>query len=673
MEYCNDVYCISYPELIGGGIVTESNYKNWVNRGKVDVVRPGKGLGCYALIAVDSLPERYKAKVDEVYPNAKQARLEAWIKSNYERDPKAAAFFYAPKKCGLTLLPDKANEYTINASVLNTCIKLYNRAATAQKLFGDRYNWTMMTETIETLRKYFGHTLPASTLRFRKKVNDYKVNGYASLISGKFGNQSARLLTKKEETVLDGLAVLENKPWNTTVHGMYEMFICGELDVWDPYTGELMDPEDYAKEKDGDLWVPSETTINNYLNRPSTKLKINRLLKPRMDFYHEDMPHVHRHSGSYSLSQITMDDVDLSRRMVGNEYVHAYYAYDMVSQCVIGASYSRKKKRPLVDECFRDMFRLIKARKWGIPLGVEVENHLMTQYKEGLLKEGVVFSKVRFCAPQNSQDKYAESLNGAKKKSIIHKNHTGIGRFYGKGKWKVYYEKASDETNQKWIDKKYYTFEELVADDQADNREWNHSLHPNQDKYPGMTRWEVLIANINPNLRPYDEQHIARYLGEEVQTTIRRNSYVRVCHKDWWLSKPEILEKLAPNDYKVMAYYLPGTNGEDPSEVYIYQNDKYIDTLEKIETFNRVTPESTDEDREKLGRQMKKINEFKSYLERTAVKRLGIMERSKAPVMEAEEVPTPVKDNNLIECFVNRDEIDDFVTKNYGVMGEEAV
>lgn len=61
------------------------------------------------------------------------------------------------------------------------------------------------------------------------------------------------------------------------------------------------------------------------------------------------------------------------------------------------------------------MFHLIKVRKWGLPLGVEVENHLMTRYKEGLLKDGVVFTKVRFCAPQNSQDKYAESLNGSKR------------------------------------------------------------------------------------------------------------------------------------------------------------------------------------------------------------------------------------------------------------------
>ena len=647
MEYYGGMWCISRNELVNGGIMTSSNYDNLVRREQVAVIRPGKGRGNYALIVVDSLPRRFKEKAEKVYPGGPQARLEAWVKSEYKFDHKASKYFFSPQECGITLLPDKAHEYAVNASVLNTCIRFYERAVeTRKKIMGEKYNWSMMSAAIEVLRKHFGHTLPASTLRFRKKVNDYKMYGYPSLISGKFGNQCARLLTKKEETVIDGIAVLENHPWNKNVHDMYEMFICGELDVWDPETGELLDPEKYAREKDGDLWVPSETTINNYLNKPSTKLKINRLLKPRMNYYHEDMPHVHRHNGSYSLSQITMDDVDLSRRMHGDEIVHAYYAYDMVSQCILGASYSRKKKNYLVEDCFRDMFRLIKKRHWGIPLGVEVENHLMTRYREGLLKEGVVFSKVRFCAPQNSQDKYAESLNGAKKKSVIHKNHAGIGRFYGKGKWKVYYEKVSDETNQKWLEKKYYTFEELVADDRADNNEWNNSLHPDQKRYPGMTRWEVLIANINPDLCAYDELNIARYLGVEVSTSIRRNSYVRVCHQDWWLSTPEILEKLAPNNYEVTAYYLPDDNGE-PQNVYLYQNGIYLDTLERIEKFNRIITEQTEEDRIKLGRQMKKINEFKAYLDKNAVRPLAVAGRDAQPqpiVVEEVAVPEAIQD-----------------------------
>lgn len=655
MEYHNGVYCVSARELIDGGIMTQGSYAKAAQRKRIEVVRPGKGSGNYALIAVDSLSTEQRIQVEAQF-GGKAAHIAAWVRSNYTEDQEAMAFFNNPQKTGISNLSiAKRREYVVNASVLNTCIKLYDNAAARQRLMGNKYDWTCMTGVIESLRVQFGHTLPTSVLRFRKKVSDYRKRGYESLLSGKFGNSNAQILTAGEERVLKGLAVQPNRPWNTNVREMYEMFVCGELDVWDPETGELLDPEKCARKKNGEPWVPSEATITGFLNRPDIKAFVDRWLKPNVDYYHEVMPHVHRHRGQYSLSQITMDDVDLPFRMKGNERVHAYYAYDSVSECVIAASYGRKKDEALVDECFREMFRLIKRRQWGMPAGVEVENHLMTRHKDGLLAEGVVFSRVRFCAPQNSQDKQAEPLNGAKKRKIIHKNHEEVGRFYGKGKWRTYQKKVSDDTNALWEDKRYYTFEEMVANDRADNREWNNTLHPDQKTYPGMTRWEVLISNINPNLRPYDELTLARYLGMKVETSIRRHSTVKVRYADWWLSTPEVLGRLKPNNYKVTAYYLPDENGE-AQDVYIYQGDRYLDKVEKVETFNRVMVEQTEEDKAKFARQMQKIEQFKAYLDRNAITRLGIAPRSKEPEPDVEEViqmpVTTVNDDDFMDEYM---------------------
>lgn len=340
---------------------------------------------------------------------------------------------------------------------------------------------------------------------------------------------------------------------------------------------------------------------------------------------HEQMPHMHRHGGSFSLSQITMDDVDLTRKLKDTKQrVHAYYAYDVVSQCVLGASYARKKDEGLVVDCFRDMFRLIARHGWGIPAGIEVENHLMSRYKEGFLKAENVFQFVRFCAPLNSQEKYAEPLNGAKKRSVIHKNHEGIGRFYGKGKWRQEYKKVSDETNEHYEDKEYFTWEQLVADDRKDNEEWNNMLHPNQKMYPGMTRWQVLEANINPGLLPYDEKTLAYHIGEHVETSIRRNSTVRVAHEEWWLSDTSVLERLEPNNYKVTACYLPDDEG-NPGEVFIYQGGKFIDTVEKVKTYSRVMAEQTEEDQAAFVEQQKKIAKFNKYIEDNTIDGLGIL------------------------------------------------
>lgn len=642
MEYYGNKLCISYPEFVDSGIVSVANYKQLASRGRIDVVRHGGGAsGCCALISIDSLPSKYKAAVEKMYPGGDEVRIKTWVLSNYEMDQAAVAFFHDRSKIGIDLDEKKKREYIINASVLNCCIKLYERARDSQRLFGGRYNWDMMAKTIETLREELGHTLPASTLRFRKKVNDYKRNGYGCLISGKFGNQSARKVDYKTKQLVRGLAVLPNKPYNSNVHEMYISFVCGELDVYDPKTGELFNPDDFT-DKNGDPKFLSESTINNILNEPATKILIEKSLSSWSTFMHEQMPYMHRHSGQFSLSQITMDDVDLTRKLKDTKQrVHAYYAYDVVSQCVIGASYARKKDERLVVDCFRDMFRLIARNDWGIPAGIEVENHLMSQYKEGFLKAETVFQFVRFCAPLNSQEKYAEPLNGAKKRSVIHKNHEGIGRFYGKGKWRQEYQKISDETNELYEDKEYFTWEQLVADDRKDNEEWNNTLHPNQKMYPGMTRWQVLEANINPNLLPYDARTLAYHIGERVETSIRRNSTVRVAHEDWWLSSTRVLERLEPNNYKVTACYLPDDEGV-PQEVFIYQKGKYIDTVEKVNTYSRVMAEQTEEDRVAFVEQQKKIAKFNKYVEDNAIDRLGILKPSQQAQQEVQELKASV-------------------------------
>lgn len=653
MEFFDNKLCISVRELEADGILTQDYCRQLAARNRLKMARSGGGKGNYALVVVDSLPTEYQDQVNEKHPGGAAILLRGWIISNYELDQAAVAFFmdWAARQSSDKASDELARKYAVNASVLNTCIRLYNRSRDYRKLMGEKYDWSMMAATIETLREEFGHDLPASTLRFRKKVNEYKQYGYECLISGKFGNQIARKVDHKTERLICSIAVLPNKPFNSNVHEMYMSFVCGELDVYDLSTGEIYNPDDFT-DKNGDPKELSESTIRNVLNKPSNKLLVEHALSSYTTFMHEQMPHVHRHNGEFSLSQITMDDVDLTRKLKDTKQrVHAYYAYDVVSQCVVGASYGRKKDQMLVVDCFRDMFRLIERNGWGIPAGIEVENHLMSEYKEGFLQAGVAFNFVHFCAPQNSQEKYAEPLNGAKKRSVIHKNHAGIGRFYGKGKWRTEYKKVSDEFNDTYEDREYFSFEQLVADDRRDSAEWNNTLHPNQKKYPGMTRWQVLMANINPTLHKYDKLTLSRFIGERVETSIRRNSTVRVAYEDWWLSDTSVLERLQPNDYKVTAYYLPDEEGK-PTDVYIFQGDRYIDKVEKVETYNRVLAEQTEEDVVNYIEQQKKISSFGKYVRDNAIGQVGVAAKTEQP---AEEEPV----ENLLVASETKPEVPD--------------
>ena len=629
MEYYGNALCVSYDDLVGGGIMTASNLQKMAQRGKLTVVRTAGGKGNCALVAVDSLPEKYKAEVKKLYPEGNRTRLIAWVQKNYERDTAAYSFFFNKENTGVELPQEKVLEYTINASVLNCCIRLYDRAAMCQKMFGNRYNWDEMTAVIDTLRDLYHHTLPSSTMRFRKKVAEYKREGYICLVSGKFGNQSARKVDFKTERLILGIAILPNKPFNTSVAEMYNQFVCGELDVWDPETGEMFNPDDFT-DKNGEPMALSETTINNYLNSPKNRVLIDNAQMSFTTFMHEVMPHVHRHAPEFSFSKISFDDRDLPRKLKDSKQrPKAYYAYDVTSQCVVGYAYNRNKNTDLVVDCFRSLFMLIEREGWGCPAQVEVENHLMSQWRDSFLKAGVMFPFVRFCAPQNSQEKYAEQMNGAKKKSVEHRNHLGIGRFYAKDRhYRTESKKVFDELNDTYEDQEYYTWEQLIAEDLRDIEQFNQTLHPNQKKYKGMTRWQVLVENMNPTLRPLDRAICARYVGEHVSTSIRRNSYCRVQGKDWWLSEVEVIEKLAPNDFKVEAYYLTNEQGE-ATDVWIYQNDMMVDKLQDVGTFNTADAEQTDEDRAIFTEQQKKIAHFGKYVRDNAISRVGIM--SKAP------------------------------------------
>lgn len=656
MEYYDGRLCVRPSELFENGIVTESNYRNWINRDRVEVARRGGGSkDSYALIVLESLPDKYRAKAEEVLGNGDEVLVAGWFRENYQLDQAAVTFFtnWSAKYPSDKATAEKARVYAINASVLNTCIRLYERAATAKRLMGESYRWDKMARAIESLREQFGHTLPSSTLRFRKKVNDYKANGYPSLISGKFGNQCARKVDYKIERLILGIAVLPNKPWNTDVLELYNAFVTGELDVYDSQTGELFNPDDFT-DKNGEPLVLSESTIANYLNKPKNKVLIDNALMSYTAFSHEVAPHVHRHHGEFSLSKVSFDDRDLPRKLKDTKLrPKAYYAYDVTSGCCIGRAYNRTKNIDLVVEMFRDMFRLLDRQGWGCPAEVEVENHLMSQWRDSFLRAGVMFPYVRFCAPMNSKEKYAESANGVKKKTVEHRNHIGIGRFYAKRRqYRTESIKVFDEFNDTYVEKEYYTWDELIADDMRDIMEYNNAPHPNQKKYKGMSRWDVLVANINPELRPLDKATIARHVGEKVKTTIRRNSYCRVAGEDWWLSKTEAIELLAPNDYKVEAYYL--TDGEGKiTDMFIYQGDMYIDRLENVGTFNTARAEQTEKDKRVFTEQRKKISHFEKYIKDRAIGRVGVSERDTRPQAdEVEEVIVPDQETRETQEYV---------------------
>lgn len=678
MEYYGKILCISYndltyddrPVMVNGKadysrsrtlkgvhpstlseeelapIMSIPNYKKLAAKKKINVVRSGRGLGGYVLVEIATMPLRFQERIKLKYGDMKEDVIRNWLGSHYHIDAKAREFYTRFRfDNGDALPPEHIQEYTVNASVIEAVMRAMEDATFMRKAMkAGPVNWGELAGAISYYQAEFGHTLPVSSNRFKKRVNDFKANGYESLISRKFMNQNRRKVTYDIERLLLSIDAQPEQPFNATVWEQYNLFVQGELELYDPETGEVLNPADFT-DKDGNPLVLSPATVANYLNNPKNKALRGKLHMSQWDFNNAYRPYHLRSIGEYSLSKVSLDDRDLPRPMKDGNRVKAYYAYDVVSGAVVGYAYNRYKTTELFLDCMRNMFQTLDRNGMYIPAELEVEHHLVSDFADGLMQAGTVFPLIRWCNPGNSREKRAEHKNREKKYGVEKRTQVGIGRWYAKLEAnRPKEEKVYDEKNNTYK-VKTYSYEELVADDIRAIETFNAQPHPNQKRYPGMSRWDVLCAHQNPNLAPWDKAVLYRFIGQHTETTIRQNTYCTVMYNQYGLPSPEIIEKLEPRNYKVDAYYLPDADGTI-NEVYIYQNGRYIATCKPVARYNENTAEQTEYDKAAYTEQSKYVAQFDKMMKDGKIKRVGILAKEEAKLItevQAEAVPLPAQ------------------------------
>lgn len=627
-------------------IMSVPNYKKLAARKEINVVRQGKGLGSYALIEIATMPLRFQERIKLKYGEMKENILRNWFIGHYHIDAKAREFYTRFRfDNGDALPPEHIQEYTVNASVIEAVLRAMDDATFMRKAMkAGPVNWGELAGATSYYQAEFGHTLPVSSNRFKKRVNDFKAHGYESLISRKFMNQNRRKVTYDIERLLLSIDGQPEQPFNTTVWEQYNMFVQGELELYDPETGEVLNPADFT-DKDGNPVVLSPATVANILNNPKNKALRAKLHMSQWDFNNAYRPYHLRSIGEFSLSKVSLDDRDLPRPMKDGNRVKAYYAYDVVSGAVVGYAYNRYKTTELFLDCMRNMFQTLDRNGMYIPAELEVEHHLVSDFADGLMQAGTVFPLIRWCNPGNSREKRAEHKNREKKYGVEKRTQVGIGRWWAKLEAnRPKEEKVYDEKNNTYK-VKTYSYEELVADDIRAIQTFNAQPHPNQKRYPGMSRWDVLCAHQNPNLAPWDKAVLYRFIGQHTETTIRQNTYCTVMYNQYGLPSPEIIEKLEPRNYKVDAYYLPDADGTI-NEVYIYQNGRYIATCKPVARYNENTAEQTEYDKAAYTEQSKYVAQFDKMMKDGKIKRVGILAKEEAKLItevQAEAVPLPAQ------------------------------
>lgn len=195
----------------GEAVMTYVNYKTLANRGKLIVLRPGKGLGSCALIEYSSLPERFRLRFEAKYGDPEV--LLHRDKPALEINAKARRFFAGIElgtfrlPNGETLPDDKVEEYTLNASVLDALHEEVEKQRLGRNRLKNstRIIWENILASAERLRADFHHTLPNNEARLKDKVRTYEREGFICLVSKKFCNANKTKITPEGGRLLVAL------------------------------------------------------------------------------------------------------------------------------------------------------------------------------------------------------------------------------------------------------------------------------------------------------------------------------------------------------------------------------------------------------------------------------------------------------------------------------------
>jgi len=586
-------------------IMSNYDYKNYKHSGKIQILRRAC-RNTPALIDYDNLPHHLKAKVHEVYGDPVKILKKNQLTELITPDYSAAKFFkeyLTGDETGLTA--EKQTEYAANATVLNAVGRLFEKETGHNKRLSVPVKgiWTKISDLVNTLdRSKFPHTLPQHPDRLKEKYQKYAESGYDYLIHKGFGNQNTRKVNEQIEKLIISLYCAKNLPFANWVHDDYLQFIAGNLDVVDRETGILYDREDFIDEKKKTYIMISKATVWNIIHNPINAIIIDRLRNNRIDHITQNTPYNRRTSPQMSLMKITADDRTLPRRTTDGKKVNCYYIMDVASQAYMSAVYTTNA--PDVDfvwDCFREFYRTVDENNLMWPAELECENHLMRSIEKELQ---AMFTYVTFTQPGVSRGKRAEHFIRGKKYTDEKKHQVGVGRWNSKGAYKTKSENKDEEYKQPRL-----PLEQIIAEDRESIERYNHGLHPNQKRYKGMTRWQVLTDRQGDVLTRPEHWRLMRYLGRKTETSIRNNDFCTVQYEPYLIDNYYNLKRLKPNNYEVTAYYLPEVHG-GIKEVYMYQGDTFISRATLAERYNEAKAERTERDEQIRTNQAKRHAKF---------------------------------------------------------------
>lgn len=476
MEYFGNIIAVTMHELTrsdnGEAVISKSNYDKLVCRGRINVLRPGKGLGSYALIEYHSLPERFRLRFEAKYGNPEKIMK--------QEDMPLAADSEAQKYYHEYLLPngehlpeDKQTEYTLNARVLNALREMRGTQKAMRRACNNNTPviWSNIFATAEELRQAYGHTLPKSEARLRDKLRQYTKEGYACLVSGKFCNANTLKITKAA-----GRQIVALRRCRVPVYT----------------TKQLFEEFNRIAERRGWKRLASQSSLVQYLERPEIKplwydavygeLAAKQLYARRNK---TEMPTM-RDSlwyGDGTKLNLFYKAVENGKTVVRSASV--YEVIDAYSETLLGYAVSDTEN---FDAQFR-AFRMAIETAGHKPYEIVTDNQGGQRSKIAQKFFANICRINRPTAPYNAPSKSIESVFGRFQKQVLHEDwrFTG-GNITSKEAWKINREFL--EANKE----KLFTYEEMLEAYSVARSKWNAMKH----YQTGIAHEEMYRTSVNP-------------------------------------------------------------------------------------------------------------------------------------------------------------------------------
>lgn len=177
-------------------IMSESNYKYLCSNGKINKVVTARGLGNKALVEFDSIPERFRIQIVKKLGFPPKKNTQNLILNYYKDDYEAVDFFaFYLLDDYRTLSTEKQEEYVKNAQMLQAVEQYVKETVSFVRSRNGKRGlteiWSDAAVAVAEVKEQIGHSLPKSSRRLKEKLEEFKKEGYSSLISDNFGNKKA--------------------------------------------------------------------------------------------------------------------------------------------------------------------------------------------------------------------------------------------------------------------------------------------------------------------------------------------------------------------------------------------------------------------------------------------------------------------------------------------------